>query len=143
MQTCNRCKHEKEIDCFSWRIKSENKRHRICKECHKDDAHKHYMENREMYIEKAKAANPRQKEEFKEFVISYLENHPCVDCGEADLDVLEFDHVELVGSSGRRVSQCKSKKKFYAEVEKCEVRCANCHTRRTRKQLGTQRKRLI
>ena len=47
MQTCNRCKHEKEIDCFSWRIKSENKRHRICKECHKDDAHKHYMENRE------------------------------------------------------------------------------------------------
>lgn len=63
----------------------------------------------------------------------YLGDHPCVDCGEEDPIVLEFDHVagtkEFPVSEG--VSRMYSIKKIKAEIDKCEVRCANCHRRVT------------
>ena len=61
--------------------------------------------------------------------------HPCVDCGEVDIVVLQFDHLPgftkswNVGGYGRTMSL----KKMLIEIEKCEVVCANCHVRRTKK----------
>jgi hypothetical protein len=56
----------------------------------------------------------------------------CVDCKEGDLEVLEFDHRRdkrcNVTALARR--EC-SVKTLRAEVAKCEVRCGNCHRRRT------------
>ena len=46
------------------------------------------------------------------FLLDYLSAAPCVDCGERDPVVLDFDHVG-------------------PEIARCEVRCANCHRRRT------------
>lgn len=64
----------------------------------------------------------------------YLRTHPCVDCGESDLRVLEFDHLDpgnkLSGVS-RLACNGASLRKILTEVAKCEVRCANCHRRRT------------
>lgn len=70
----------------------------------------------------------------KQWLVDYLKDHPCVDCGEADLDVLEFDHVRgvklFVISGAIRVG--RSLKAIISEVAKCDVRCANCHRRATR-----------
>lgn len=72
-------------------------------------------------------------------VRQYLEAHPCVDCGEKDPVVLQFDHrdpEEKHHAVSDMVSRGRSQKAIFAEIAKCDVRCANCHARRTAAQLG-------
>jgi hypothetical protein len=72
------------------------------------------------------------------FIRNSLLSHPCVDCGEADPIVLDFDHV--TGKKRKGVSDLAGQgfniEALKAEIAKCVVRCANCHRRRTAKQLG-------
>jgi hypothetical protein len=63
-------------------------------------------------------------------VQEYKAAHPCADCGEADPVVLEFDHLPQFQKLCEPV-RAKTLAKAQAEVEKCEVVCANCHARRT------------
>lgn len=63
----------------------------------------------------------------------------CADCGESDPIVLDFDHRDQATKSfniGDVARLGWSLKKALAEAEKCDVVCANCHRRRTAKQLG-------
>jgi hypothetical protein len=73
-----------------------------------------------------------------QFVLDYLRTHPCVDCGESDPVVLEFDHVrgKKDGSISAMVSAGRPIAVIQAEIEKCDVRCANCHRETTVTQLG-------
>lgn len=68
----------------------------------------------------------------------YLRKHPCVDCGETDIVVLQFDHVR-----GRKRGNVTSLARkgvdldiVIKEIKKCEARCANCHVRKTAKEQG-------
>jgi hypothetical protein len=68
-----------------------------------------------------------------QMVRTYLSTHACVDCGETDIRVLEFDH-----SHGRKIdeishllSQGYGWRAIETEIAKCEVRCANCHRLKT------------
>jgi ribosomal protein S27E len=72
------------------------------------------------------------------YVYNYLQSHPCIDCGESDHVVLEFDHVrgEKVKSISKMVATTYSLESLIKEIEKCEVRCANCHRRITAKRGG-------
>ena len=51
----------------------------------------------------------------------------CVDCGNRNLAVLDLDHVR--GEKVRSVSEMVrvTPSRLFAEIEKCEPRCANCH----------------
>jgi hypothetical protein len=66
------------------------------------------------------------------FIADHLKSAPCVDCGEADPAVLDFDHVGMkrcgVVQLAYREASIASLER---EIEECEVRCANCHRRRT------------
>lgn len=63
----------------------------------------------------------------------YLCNHPCVDCGESDPVVLEFDHVRGVKDTNvaNLISGAGRMQRLMDEIAKCDVRCANCHRRKT------------
>lgn len=64
----------------------------------------------------------------------YLIRHPCVDCGEKDIAVLEFDHIHKYRKSNdvsKLITMRSPFKKVVSEISKCEVRCANCHRRKT------------
>lgn len=69
------------------------------------------------------------------YVQEYLRRHPCVDCGENDTVVLEFDHVrgKKIQAVSRMVQDSQSIETIEEEILKCEVRCANCHRRITHK----------
>lgn len=101
---------------------------------------KHYAANREAYFSRAKAHDAKMHAERNEHISSYLSSHPCVDCGEADIVVLEFDHREHSEKSftiGAHGSIQISMKRLKAEIAKCDVRCANCHRRKTYKERGS------
>ena len=56
----------------------------------------------------------------------------CVDCGEARLTVLEFDHVgDKCGNVTELARRGCSLEALQAEISNCEIRCGNCHRRRT------------
>lgn len=76
----------------------------------------------------------------KGYVSGYLDTHPCVDCGEADKVVLDFDHVrgDKVCEVSVMVGRGYRLWKIIEEIEKCEVRCANCHRRVTVKRRKEQ-----
>lgn len=82
--------------------------------------------------------NIRHRRDLVSKVRNYLADHPCVDCGESDPVVLDFDHVrgEKGDNVSRLVSHGHSWAAVRAEIEKCNVRCANCHRRKTAKELG-------
>lgn len=96
----------------------------------------HYERNKELYKTRAVASRARQRREQRLIIRHYLESHPCVDCGNKDIRVLQFDHIER-GPANKRISRLMgTRKQLLAEFEKCEVRCANCHMIRTGEQLG-------
>lgn len=71
-------------------------------------------------------------------LFKYLEKHPCVDCGEPDIVVLEFDHLrDKKGNVSLHVGNGNSWQRVLEEIEKCEVVCANCHARRTSRRANT------
>ncbi len=73
------------------------------------------------------------------YLIEYFVTHPCVDCGETDPVVLEFDHLrDKLFDIGQKLA-VRSWTSVLAEIEKCEVVCVNCHRRRTARRRGTLR----
>lgn len=73
------------------------------------------------------------KDKCKAYALDYLRKHPCIDCGEKDPVVLDFDHRD---ESEKRMNvsdiiiESYGFKALLEEIEKCDVRCANCHRRR-------------
>ena len=100
---------------------------------------RHYRANKDVYKARARANSKRTRAAVKEFLLAYLQSHPCVDCGEREAIVLEFDHRS--GSNklfqiGDANSKNYSLRSVRSEVEKCDVRCANCHRRATYRRRG-------
>lgn len=102
----------------------------------KRDYDKRWYANRtpEQKAEKVRRATER-KHQLRTQVFEYLKTHPCIDCGETDPIVLEFDHIHDTKTSNiaDMVGQGTGFAKILTEIAKCEVRCANCHRRRTAK----------
>src|SRR4051812_3051627 len=79
------------------------------------------------------AKSSREKERVRENLnfIRTHKNRPCTDCGiQYHHAVMQFDHLrdKLFQLSDPKL---RPKHKIIAEIAKCEVVCANCHTMRT------------
>jgi ferredoxin len=137
---CYVCKEIKPIEEFHASAKSWDKHQAHCKACRKSvDAWKYRGRTPEQQATYTRNERLRQRR-IAEFVFAYLKQHPCVDCGESDPVVLEFDHVR--GKKEYNISymiKAVSLDKIVAEIEKCEVRCANCHRRVTAARMGSIR----
>lgn len=98
--------------------------------------------NQERFREQKYVTRERRNKEASERLLAYLMAHPCVDCGNDDPRVLEFDHRE---PDDKRASVAMMTRKGAAwatvleEMAKCDVRCANCHRIRTYEQFGSHR----
>lgn len=134
---CTKCKQNKLLSEFNYKIKANNLRHRQCRDCTRRSVKNHYNNNKLYYLRKTKIRNDKIRKEMTNYIRGYLLNNPCVDCGERDLAVLEFDHngklpkVKAVSSLVRASYPLEI---IIEEIGKCDVRCANCHRRKTAKQ---------
>ena len=79
----------------------------------------------------------------KLLVLEYLRRHPCVDCGEPDPVVLEFDYQgekrEAISSMIRWQTSWRA---IEEEISRCQVRCAKCHRLKTAREQGWFRARI-
>jgi len=74
-------------------------------------------------------------QKHRQFIYDYKSIHPCVDCGETDPIVLDFDHRDMKRKSFSLLVS-RSLATIMNEIAKCDVRCANCHRRRHYKNRG-------
>ena len=104
-----------------------------CKKCAKESQAAWYAKNHERHKLQVAARRKRMRDVNFRWLMDYLAAHPCVDCGETDPVVLDFDHVR--GTKVHTISDLlqtrESPALVAAEVAKCQIRCANCHRRRT------------
>jgi hypothetical protein len=136
---CYRCGQTKPVDDFAWRRKAKGQRDTFCRPCRSAYGREHYEANRQRYIDQAAEVKRRLRRERTLYLIEYFRSHPCVDCGEIDPVVLEFDHLrDKSFAIGPEISR-KAWKSILEEMEKCEVVCANCHRRRTARRRGAFR----
>lgn len=79
-------------------------------------------------------------------LLDYLSTHPCVDCGEADPVVLEFDHIDRANKKQDITRMVTGMhygwERIVEEIAKCVVRCANCHRKKTYREAGWTNKTL-
>lgn len=135
MKKCSKCKEEKSIEDFPKRAKSKDGLASVCKVCKRAYDNAHYKANpyRREYIRE----NSRKHVQVcQRWVLAYLQTHPCVDCDESDVVVLEFDHRGDKHDSVSMLVRAGNLQKVQTEVTKCDVRCANCHRRKTAKDFG-------
>lgn len=132
MKRCGKCRETKPFSEFNRnRSRSDGYQGR-CRPCQKQTDKDHYHRNpgrKESVRKCAQAA----REQAQAYVRAYLSENPCIDCGESDPIVLEFDHVR--GTKCGNISDMAlagfSLYSMKNEIEKCDVRCANCHRRVT------------
>ena len=129
MKHCSLCREWKPFDHFYTKKHGTRPQSR-CKACTRtelrayDDAHP----------ERQRLRDEQRRKRRRYFVIEYLNTHPCVDCGEKDQKVLDFDHLIERGPKLFNIGEVSSNirmESLVAEIAKCEVRCANCHRRKT------------
>jgi hypothetical protein len=133
VKLCGKCRSWKSLADFSRRSGECDGRQLWCKGCAAD----YYQANRAKIYPGIKERTKRVTQEIREHIWNYLITHPCVDCGESDPLVLDFDHVRGVKSHNvSEVARRGSLKKAIEEIAKCESRCANCHRRKTARDFG-------
>ncbi|WXX09704.1 HNH endonuclease [Mycobacterium phage MS810] len=137
MKRCGKCGDSKPLTEFNRnKARTDGYQHQ-CRPCQNGVDREFYRANPSRKSSVRGSADAA-KAACRSYVTEYLSQHPCVDCGEGDPIVLEFDHVrgEKLGNLSEMINRGASLKRIVAEIEKCDVRCANCHRRITAKRNG-------
>lgn len=137
MKKCRECKLEKPLTEFNKKVSNKDGLQSECRECNKVRSRQFYMDNKKSQLVAIRINTKGYIKRNQQIVIEYLRSHPCVDCKESDIIVLDFDHQ---GDKDQNVSTAVrngwSIKRLMNEIAKCEIVCSNCHRRRTAKQFG-------
>lgn len=133
MKKCSFCK---EIKLKSEFYKNSNKKDGLgnyCKKCNTLWVRKRYLRNKKYYDDRNKESRLRNKK----YILNFLRKNPCIDCGENDPIVLDFDHLKDKHMPvSDMVRKMNSIARIQIEIEKCVIRCSNCHRRKTAKEKG-------
>lgn len=125
LRRCSRCRLEVPLELFNrmgegyqW----------YCRSCFA----KYFQARGDLHRTQSGAAKLARVRALRTHVLSYLLEHPCVDCGERDPVILEFDHIrEKTAGIAALVAAGVKLDLVNDEISRCEVVCVNCHRRRT------------
>lgn len=123
--------------------KKSGRLHAQCKDCYKEHRRSHYAEHYhkygDEYRERAKIRRAKIKRNLQIKLVDYLKNKSCEICGESDIRVLEFDHLDPVTKRFGIATAITDGRKWpdiLEEIECCQILCANCHKKLTAVQYG-------
>jgi hypothetical protein len=137
VKRCGRCRNERDEADYGIRDKRTGRKHTVCILCRRAYWREYHYRYPAAYHERRRTLLAARRARNRAFVDAYLADHPCVDCGLTDPIVMEFDRVR--GTKEREISLLvrdgATLKRLRAEIDKCAVRCANCHRRKTARDL--------
>jgi hypothetical protein len=107
-----------------------------CKDCRRE-----YIRRRgDLHRRQSQQARDKRRAIARAYVTDLLRSGTCRDCGLADPAVLEFDHVgPKTMEVGKLVREAYRLERVAAEIANCQLVCANCHRRRTRRRVRSWR----
>jgi len=144
-KTCPRCQAEKPLAAFP--AKAGRRCGTYCTPCKQDYDREYYAATQAARARNKQKTKLAIKERNRLYVLRYLRDcGGCADCGETDLVVLEFDHLDpalKLDSLSQMIWGGSSLKRIADELAKCDVVCANCHRRRTARQFSWTKASLI
>jgi hypothetical protein len=136
---CKKCQQNLSSDSFYKRRKN-GKLHPCCKKCTYENYKEYFAKNREKIIERNEKRTKILYNKNRKLIFEYLLDHPCVDCGLICPPVMEFDHKSEKKHDVSYAMAKKTQKWWkigWEEMEKCEVRCTNCHLKKTQKEMNS------
>lgn len=140
LRVCRVCSKTKSLTEFPFRSLKRQIRQWICLSCQRAYTSEWYGRNRRRQIAKARIRRDHRAAELRSWLRDYLADHPCVDCGETNIDLLDFDHLRDKRDNVSTLARgAVSLEVLKAEVDKCDVRCANCHRRKTARAIRSYR----
>jgi hypothetical protein len=133
VKRCGRCEQVKPETDFNH---LRDGRQHWCRECFRE----YFRTRGDLHRKQSLDAKTKRIARDRAFIRDFLSNHPCVDCGEADTRVLDFDHLgDKTNYICEMVARGLPVAALEAEIAGCEVVCANCHRRRTAARAGWRR----
>lgn len=132
---CSSCKIEKEFSEFSKNKSKSDGLQLFCKSCASEHFKKYYAENKEHHKKVISKRKWKHIYSVQQYVYDYLKNNGCCECKENDPACLDFDHVrgKKINIISKMVGTGTSLPKILEEIDKCVIRCANCHRKKTAK----------
>jgi hypothetical protein len=138
MKHCHRCKESKSFEEFNKNNTKADGYQIFCRICEKAYKKEWYEENKAAHKKRVNERNIEIRKDTRTRLYQFYLEHPCIDCGESRPECLDLDHVR--GQKWKNVSRLVGSSNTWPiiqkEIDKCEVRCANCHRVKTAHQLG-------
>lgn len=145
MKECSTCKKTLPLDSFHNSKDKTDGKSGTCIFCRHEYSKRYYQQNKKKVQDRV-ARNRRTRQEKIRMRIVEILKDGCVDCGENDIRVLDFDHVDpidKVDTVSKMIQLGNSESSILEEVSKCEIRCANCHRIRTSNQFNWWRSAFV
>jgi hypothetical protein len=135
---CPTCAIKRNVSEFGRDVARHDGLQSQCRACKKVVQNRWYEKNKARHVARVVKRRREVEAEMIKAIVAYLETHPCVDCGESNPVVLEFDHVRgsKINSICNLINRGCCWETIHSEIQKCEVRCCNCHRIKTAKQFG-------
>jgi hypothetical protein len=139
---CGDCGYYLDLTYFSFKsFKSAERgdRQTRCRVCQAEYYRRYYRKNAARYKARVAANNKLIRRRNRQRLHDYLRDQSCADCGIRDFAVLEFDHRDPASKRALisdLVRTARAWRTIVAEIQKCDVVCANCHRRRTARYFG-------
>lgn len=143
MRKCTVCHQEKATSEFYYQSRAKNQIHSQCKDCYRDYrktySAEHYQKYGDAYRARATIRRLKIKRALQIHLMEYMVDKSCIVCGEHDIRVLEFDHLDPKLKSfsiARAVTDGLKWDIILDEINKCQILCSNCHKKKTAIQYG-------
>lgn len=142
VRTCRVCGLSKPLMQFPLRSRAKETRQWICLQCQRTYTKGWYERSRDRTIAAARKRNISRRTRARSR--AGVVRSECVDCGETNPLLIDFDHLwDKHADVSYMIHAGFSWTKIDTEIDKCAMRCANCHARKTARDIASYRTKAI